>query len=150
MKNSCRGALLVGLLLLGLASARAGEGANWLTDFPKAQAEARAQGKLLLIDFTGSDWCGWCKRLQAEVFSKPEFADFATKNLILMKADFPRAKPISDEVRKQNHALAERFEVAAFPTIVILNPEGKQVGLLGYQRGGPAPFIEEIRKLPKG
>jgi protein disulfide-isomerase len=134
-------------LLLGLGSARAD--ATWLTDFQKAQAEAKAGHKLILLEFTGSDWCIWCIRLEAEVFSQPEFADFAKKNLVLVRADFPRAKPLSAEVRKQNQELAQRYEIGGFPTIVVLNEEGKQVGLLGYVPGGPAPFLDELKKLPK-
>lgn len=134
-------------LLLGLGSARAD--ATWLTDFQKAQAEAKAGHKLILLEFTGSDWCIWCIRLEAEVFSQPEFADFAKKNLVLVRADFPRAKPLSAEVRKQNQELAQRYEIGGFPTIVVLNEEGKQVGLLGYVPGGPGPFLDELKKLPK-
>jgi protein disulfide-isomerase len=117
------------LCALGLGSVRAE--ANWLSDFSKAQEEAKAGHKLLLLDFTGSDWCMWCRRLQAEVFSQPEFEEYAKKNLVLMKVDFPRAKPLSAELRRQNETLAQKFEIQGFPTIVILNGDGKQVGLLG-------------------
>lgn len=133
---------------LSLASARAE--AAWQTDFPKAQEEARANHKLLLLNFTGSDWCGWCKRLEAEVFSKPEFAEYAKQHFVLVTVDFPRAKPLSDEVRRQNRALAEKYGIEGFPTIVVLNGDGKPVGALGYQPGGPGAFIEELKKLPQG
>ena len=132
--------------LLCLGSARAE--ADWLTDFQKAQSEAKAGHKLLLINFTGSDWCPWCIRLEREVFSKPEFAQFAKDNLVLLAADFPRAKAQSNDVRRQNQDLAQRYSVEGFPTIVVLNSEGKQVGLLGYVPGGPNAFIEELKKLP--
>ena len=132
---------------LALSSARAEP--NWLTDFHRAQEEAKAGHKLLLINFTGSDWCGWCKRLEAEVFSKQEFADYAKQNLVLMTVDFPRAKPLSSEVRQQNATLAQKFEIQGFPTIVLLNGEGKMVGALGYTPGGPTAFIEELKKVPK-
>jgi thioredoxin-related protein len=135
------------LCVASLHSARAE--ANWLTDFEKAQAEAKAQHKLLLLDFTGSDWCGWCKILQKEVFSQPEFQEYAAKNLVLMTIDFPRAKPLSAEVRKQNQTLAQRFEIRGFPTIVVLDSDGKPIGMLGYQPGGPQAFIKELNQLPK-
>ncbi|MEO5754554.1 MAG: thioredoxin family protein [Chthoniobacterales bacterium] len=134
--------------LFSLPSARAE--ANWLTDFTQAQAEAKAGHKLLLLDFTGSDWCGWCKRLQAEVFSKPEFEDYAKENLVLLKVDFPRAQPLSSELRKQNYELAAKFSVQGFPTIVVLNGDGKPVGLLGYVPGGPEAFLGELKKVPRG
>jgi thioredoxin-related protein len=133
---------------LSLSSARAE--ATWLTDFHRAQEEAKAGHKLLLLNFTGSDWCGWCMRLQAEVFSKPEFAEYARQNLVLVELDFPRAKPLSSEVRSQNAALAEKYGIAGFPTIVVLNADGKPIGLLGYVPGGPSAFIEELKKLTKG
>jgi protein disulfide-isomerase len=135
------------LCTVGLNSALAE--ANWLTDFAKAQTEAKAGDKLLLLDFTGSDWCGWCRRLQAEVFSQPEFEEYAKKNLVLMTVDFPRAKPLSTEMKKQNATLAQKFEIEGFPTIVILNGDGKQVGLLGYLPGGPGAFIRELAMVPK-
>jgi len=132
---------------LALSSARAES--NWLTDFHRAQEEAKAGHKLLLINFTGSDWCGWCKRLEAEVFSKQEFADYAKQNLVLMTVDFPRAKPLSSEVRQQNATLAQKFEIQGFPTIVLLNGEAKMVGALGYTPGDPTAFLEELKKVPK-
>lgn len=139
--------LALALCLPGFSSARAD--ANWLTDFQKAQQEAKASHKLLLINFTGSDWCPWCIRLHREVFSQNEFADYAKNNLVLVVADFPRAKPVSREVRKQNSELAQRFNVEGFPTIVVLNGDGKEVAELGYMPGGPSAFIAELKKLPK-
>ncbi len=140
-------ALLISAGLLGLSSARSE--ATWLTDFQTAQAEAKAGQKLLLVDFTGSDWCPWCIRLNREVFSQPEFEEFAKGNLVLLTVDFPRAKPLSDEVRKQNEELAQRFSISGFPTVVVLNSEGKQVGLLGYLPGGPKAFISALKDLPR-
>ena len=139
--------LTAALSVISLNFAR-GE-ANWFTDFAKAQAAAKAEDKLLLLDFTGSDWCGWCRILRAEVFSRPEFEEYAKKNLVLMTVDFPRAKPLSAEVRKQNQILAQKFEIRGFPTIVILNGDGKQLGLLGYMPGGPKAFINELNQIPK-
>jgi thioredoxin-related protein len=132
---------------LGLGSAQAE--ANWISDFPKAQEEAKVGHKLLLLDFTGSDWCIWCLKLHREVFSKTEFEEYAKENLVLMKVDFPRAKSLSSEVRKQNMELAQRYQVEGFPTIVVLNGDGRQVGLLGYLPGGPGAFIDELKKLQK-
>lgn len=147
MKNFRFGFLAAALCVVCLNSARAE--ANWLTDFAKARAEAKSSNKMLLLDFTGSDWCIWCKRLQAEIFSQPEFENYAKKNLVLMTVDFPRAKPLTPELRRQNAALAQKFEIEGFPTIVILNSDGKPVGLLGYVPGGPGAFIRELEKVPK-
>ena len=143
--------LLVGIsafLLLAVCSVSAKPG--WLSDFKKAQEEAKSNNKLLLLDFTGSDWCGWCIRLDKEVFSKPEFKEYANRNLILMEVDFPRGRTLSGSERTQNQELANRFAIQGFPTIVVLDGEGKKVGELGYTPGGPSAFIAELDKLRKG
>jgi protein disulfide-isomerase len=123
---------------------------TWLTDFKQAQQKAKADHKLLLLDFTGSDWCGWCIKLKREVFSRPEFNDYATKNLVLMEVDFPRSKALAESVQQQNMVLAQQYQIEGFPTIVVLNGDGKQVGALGYVPGGPEAFIAELERLRKG
>jgi thioredoxin-related protein len=122
---------------------------SWLTDYQQAQQQAKANHKLLLLDFTGSDWCGWCMRLRKEVFSKPEFQEYANKNLVLMEVDFPRGKEQSRTIRVQNQNLAQQYGIDGFPTIIVLNGEGKVVGALGYIAGGAAAFISELEKLRK-
>jgi thioredoxin-related protein len=124
-------------------------GPAWQTDFKKAQEQAKSSHKLLLVDFTGSDWCGWCIKLNREVFSKPEFQEYANKNLVLLEIDFPRSKTQSDTVKKQNEELATQYQIQGFPTVVVLNEEGRKVGELGYMEGGPMAFIAELEKLRK-
>ncbi len=121
----------------------------WLTDLPKAQAKAKEEKKLVLMDFTGSDWCPWCIKLTKEVFSQPEFADYAKKNLVLVEVDFPRKKQQSAELKKANQALEEKYKIKGYPTIVVLDSEGKKVGELNYEPGGAKPFIAELEKLKK-
>ena len=124
---------------------------NWQTDYKKAQDEAKASHKLLFLDFTGSDWCGYCIRLDKEILSKPQFKDYASKNLILLEIDFPRRKSQSDAVKKQNEELAQTYQIEGFPTIVVLNGEGKKVWRYdGYFTDGPDAFIAELEKLRKG
>jgi protein disulfide-isomerase len=138
--------LLAGFLLCGaLAQARA-EG-NWLTDLPKAQAQAKAENKMVMLDFTGSDWCGWCIKLNKEVFSQPEFVEYAKKNLVLVEVDFPKKKELAAAQKKANDALAAKYKIEGFPTIIVLNKEGKKIGELGYQPGGPKAFIASLEKL---
>ena len=124
--------------------------ANWQTDYKMAQEKAKTDKKLLLVDFTGSDWCGWCIKLNREVFSKPEFQEYASKNLVLLEIDFPRAKAQSDSTKKQNEQLATQYQIQGFPTIVVLNGEGRKVGELGYMEGGAGAFIAQLEKLRKG
>ncbi len=139
----------VGLIACwALAQASAGE-LNWITDVPKAQAKAKAENKLVMLDFTGSDWCGWCIKLNKEVFSQPEFVAYAEKNLVPVEVDFPRKKQQSAELKKANQALQDKYKIEGYPTIIVLNGEGKKVGELGYQPGGPKAFIAELEKLKK-
>ena len=120
---------------------------DWITDFGKAQIQAETEGKHLLIDFSGSDWCGWCIKLDKEVFSQEAFKEYASENLILVLADFPRDKTKqSAEVQKQNKNLAEKYNVGGFPTVFILSPDGKLVNKTGYQPGGPEAYVEYIKQ----
>src|ERR1043166_2102872 len=121
-----------------------------LTSLDQAQKEAQAKNKLLLMDFTGSDWCGWCIMLDKEVFSKPEFKEYASKNLVLLELDFPRMKKMPPEVTAQNEKLAAKYGIQGFPTVVVFDSNGKPLGALGYQAGGPQAFIAELEKLRKG
>ena len=132
----------------GLLQAGAAE-LNWMTDLPKAEARAKAEKKLVMLDFTGSDWCGWCIRLNKEVFSKPEFAQYAKDNLVLVEVDFPRKKEQPEELKKANESLQTKYGVQGYPTIVVLDGEGAKVGELGYMPGGPKPFMEALDKLKK-
>src|SRR5678816_1583667 len=93
---------------------------QWLTDLPKAQAQAKKESKLVMLDFTGSDWCGWCIKLHKEVFSKPEFAKYAKENLVLVEVDFPRRKQQSEKKKKANQALQEKYKIEGYPTIIVL------------------------------
>jgi thioredoxin-related protein len=124
---------------------------GWLNDYKKAQQEATATNKFLLLDFTGSDWCGWCRKFDKEILSQPQFKDYARENLVLVEVDFPRAKPQSVELRKQNQELAQQYEVQGFPTIVVLDGNGQKVWQYdGYFPGGPDAFIAQLEKLRKG
>jgi thioredoxin-related protein len=124
---------------------------SWETNLKKAQEAAKAQNKLLFIDFTGSDWCGFCVRLDRDILSRPQFKAFANKNLVLMEVDFPRRKEQSAETRAQNQRLALQYNIQGFPTIVVLNGEGQTVWRYdGYFSDGPEAFIAELEKLRKG
>jgi protein disulfide-isomerase len=142
-------AAIFALALLTAPIMRAEE--TWLTDYKKAQEEAKTSKKLLLLNFTGSDWCGWCIKLDKEVFSKSEFKDYASKNLVLLTIDFPRAKQLPLDVRKQNEGLASQYQVQGFPTIVVLNGDGQKVWEYpGYFPDGAAAFIAQLEKARKG
>ncbi len=123
---------------------------NWLTDYNAAKSKAKTDNKLMLLDFTGSDWCIWCKKLNAEVFSTPRFQEYAAKNLVLLELDFPRAKTLAPALKQQNTQLAGQYSIEGFPTVIVLDSSGKQVGTLGYMEGGQDAFIAALEKLRKG
>jgi thioredoxin-related protein len=141
--------IAVALTLSTASCARADQA--WTSDYEKAQQEAKASHKLLLIDFTGSDWCGFCFQLDKAILSQPQFKDYASKNLVLVEVDFPRRKAQSIETRKQNQELAQRYQVEGFPTLVVLNGEGKTLWRYdGLYVGGIAAFLAELDKVRKG
>ena len=134
--------------LLALAPlAHAQNMSGWTDDQPKALAQAKTEKKLVVMDFTGSDWCHWCIKLDKEVFSTPEFKQYAKDNLVLVEVDFPREKSIDPQTKKQNEALQEQYKVEGYPTVIVLDSEGKQVGSLGYEEGGAKAFIEKLKAL---
>jgi len=94
----------------------------WHTDVNKAINISVQTGKPLFFFFTGSDWCGWCIKLQKAVFTKPEFATWANKNVVLVELDFPRKAPIANELKKQNRELANMFGVRGYPTVWLVTP----------------------------
>ena len=128
----------------------------WSNDFKRAEEEARASHKLVFVNFTGSDWCGYCIQMDRAILSQPQFKDYASKNLVLLEIDFPsqrgprwKAQPL--ELKKQNMELARQFEVEAFPTLVILNPDGKALWRYeGFYTGGLNAFLAELDKVRKG
>jgi thiol-disulfide isomerase/thioredoxin len=113
--------ILVFLLLVNLAvfaqSEYKASNEGWLVSMDEAYAISKKTGKPILANFTGSDWCGWCKRLTADVFSKPEFKTWAEKNVVLLELDFPRMRQVPDEIRQQNASLQQAFGVGGYPTV---------------------------------
>ena len=138
---------IAGLMALQL-SALAGDA--WHTDYAKAQAEAKKGNKLILMDFTGSDWCGWCIKLKKDVFDTKEFTDYATNNLVLVEVDFPSKKKLSDEQKKANEDLKNKFTANGFPTIVVTDSAGAVVWRqVGYMEGGPKAWIAKLNSVKK-
>ena len=131
---------------LGLASGLfAGEG--WMTDFEAAQAKAKAENKPMLLDFTGSDWCGWCIKLDEEVFSQAAFSEYAAAELVLVEIDFPRRTDQPAKLKAQNEALSQKYGIRGFPTILVLSPEGELIEKTGYRRGGPQAYVAHIKEI---
>jgi thiol-disulfide isomerase/thioredoxin len=124
---------------------------GWLTSWDKAARESERTNKPILINFTGSDWCGWCIKLKAEVFDTPAFKTWATNNVVLLEADFPRGKELPKELQAQNQKLAQQFRVSGYPSIIFADHQGKQIGTkYGYDEGGPEVWTKgaESRMKP--
>jgi thioredoxin-related protein len=138
------------LLLAGLLAGQLTVLADvqWSTDLPASQAAAKKDKKLVLVNFTGSDWCSWCKKLQKEVFTTKEFDEYSKKKLVLVEIDFPNQKKQSPDLKKANEALQSKYKAEGFPTIVVLNGEGKELWRqVGYMPGGPAAWIAKLDSL---
>lgn len=131
------------------------ENEGWLVMLDDAYTESQKTGKPILANFTGSDWCGWCKRLSAAVFVKPEFKKWADENVVLLELDFPRRKQIPEEIKQQNAGLQRAFKVRGFPTVWVFNldkdPETKKysiqaLGKTGYTKT-VAQFTSDIERM---
>jgi thioredoxin-related protein len=121
---------------------------GWLTDVPQAIAKAKKENKMVLLDFTGSDWCSWCLKFKNEALETQEFAAYAAKNLVCVEVDFPRRTPMSAALKQANKALAAQYQVESYPTFVIVSKDGKELGRQkGYRPGGPQPFITKLENL---
>jgi thioredoxin-related protein len=135
------------LALLLLVNLDGGAAETWFTDLGKAQAKAQAEGKPVLIHFSGSDWCGWCMKLRKEVFSKAEFDGYARSNLVLLLVDFPKHKQVAPGLQSTNQQVAQQFQVQGFPTLILLDSQGRRLGNVNYAQGGTRAFLAEIERL---
>lgn len=129
---------------------------SWLVNVEEAYQLSKKTNKPILANFTGSDWCGWCKKLRAEVFNTPEFNKWAEENVILLELDFPRRTQLPTQQQQQNINLKQAFQVTGFPTIWVFdlnkpNDENKfelqAYGKTGYLRGGASNYTKELDKM---
>ncbi len=143
------------LLVVGSYAVEAQE-LVWNNNLNKAMEISKKTKKPLLLFFTGSDWCGWCMRLQTEVFKKPEFVTWAKDNVVLVEVDFPRRTALSPELTTQNNELQQFFAVQGYPTVWFVNAsrvDGKtnfdKLGSTGYLAGGPAAWLNVANGIIK-
>lgn len=139
----------IALILLTFCLSVSSPAQTWLNDFEEAKISAREEQKLILINFSGSDWCVPCMRLKKEYFNDAEFKEFAEKNLVLFNADFPRNKKNHppEEIMRQHENLAEKYNPnGAFPFTLIIDPSGKIIKTWeGIPENGLQEFIKELR-----
>ena len=131
-----------------LASSLLAEDKLWVNEFEKAKQTAATEGKDLLMDFTGSDWCAWCIRLHKEVFDLEAFKTAAPKNFVLVELDYPQdTSKLSKEIREQNEKLKQQFSIQGYPTILLADASGRPYAQTGYQEGGPDEYVKHLNEL---
>jgi len=139
---------ITGAAILALAAPFAAAADAWTMDFAAAQKTAAADRKDLLLEFTGSDWCPPCQMLNQEVFSQEEFLKAATEHFVLVKLDFPQNNgKITDEIRNQNEALSEKYDVGGFPTVLLCDAQGRPYAMTGYREGGVQPYLDQLAEF---
>ncbi len=138
-------------MTLAIHSTVSAAGEGWTSDFEAAKKQAAKSGQDLLIDFTGSDWCGWCIKLNKEVFQHDPFKEGVKDKFVLVELDFPQDKTkVSEEVAEQNAELQQEYSVQGFPTILLTDAEGRPYAKTGYQPGGPEKYVEHLDDLRGG
>jgi protein disulfide-isomerase len=145
MRHIARRMGLAAILIMGGALHASATG--WMTDFEKAKATAAEKKVPIVANFSGSDWCGWCIKLDKEVFSKAEFLAYAKDNVVLLGLDFPSRKPQDADIAKQNKALAKKYGIRGYPTILLLDATGKELARTGYRKGGPEAYVKHLKAL---
>ena len=135
------------ILTLGCSNTPASDSLEWNTNMEEAMQIAKKENKAVLVNFTGSDWSKWCFKLNDEVFSQAEFEKYAKENLVLVKLDFPRSIPQTNETKYYNQSLAQKYGIQGFPTILIMDNTGKLLAKTGYQQGGAVNYVNHIQSF---
>ncbi len=147
MKVCIRRTLTTTCLALFFLAGQASALDGWTQDIDEAMEKAKAEKKDLLLNFTGSDWCVWCKKLEGEVFGKEEFVKEAQKQFVMVTLDFPQDKAnVPVEIQKQNATWKQKFGVSGFPTVYLTNAEGRPYAKTGYQPGGPEAYLPHLKE----
>jgi protein disulfide-isomerase len=120
---------------------------EWLTDYSEALAESSRTNKPVVLFFTGSDWCGWCKKLEREVFGRGQFATLVSDKYIFVKLDSPRRSKISKSLEQQNTGLRAKYKVRGFPSVIIIDKNENIVASTGYREGGAEKYAEHLAQL---
>jgi len=120
---------------------------NWITSYEDAVNQSKATSKPILLFFTGSDWCSWCHKLEAEVLNTPQFAESASSKFIFVLLDFPMSSKLSPTLTAQNKQLQKKYDVRGFPSIILLDSKGQKIGATGYRAGGGKQYAEHLFKM---
>jgi protein disulfide-isomerase len=130
------------------AEAHEGNHLRWHTNYKEAVAESQSSGKPIVLFFTGSDWCMWCKKLDKEVFQTQEFNDLAGNKFVFVEVDFPHSSQQAPDVVKQNDDLLKKYQIQGYPTVIILDAKSqRQIGSTGYKPGGGKAYAEHLSQV---
>ncbi|MFK7979567.1 MAG: thioredoxin family protein [Saprospiraceae bacterium] len=141
------GFLLIAALQINAQEAYKAENEGWLVKMDEAYALSKKTGKPIMANFTGSDWCGWCKRLTASVFAKDEFKKWADENVILLELDYPRRKTLPTEIQQQNAALQQAFKIKGFPTVWVFNLDKSEEGQFNIEGLGSTGYTRTVQEF---
>ncbi len=139
--------LFASALLLSLFSFGGAFGLQWQTDYDQAMSQAKAESKPVLLFFTGSDWCTWCKKLEKEAFNTAEFDREMGNRLIFVELDYPRSSNQDQKLRQQNQKLAQKYGIRGYPTVILLSSDGQLLGRTGYQAGGGQNYANHLLQM---
>ena len=143
-----KASLLAAMLLCLVVASVSAQEAGWTEDYDKAVERAKTQNKPILLDFTGSDWCGWCMKMKRESLDTPQFMAYAQQNLVLVTVDFPRKTAQAPATKQQNERLGAKYQVDGYPAFVLIDKTGRELGRQsGYLEGGAAAFIAKLSKF---
>jgi len=148
-KTGCGVLAVAAAICVGVASATSTP-EGWTDDFEAAKEQAKKEDKMLLVDFSGSDWCGWCKKLDREVFAQPEFLKGVKKDFVLVMIDSPRDKSLlSEKASKQNPELQKKYRISGYPTVLIMDAAGEVLDKTGYRNGGAKAYVKYLKDVKK-
>jgi len=120
---------------------------GWITDLNTAKTIAAQQDRYIFLVFTSMESGEWSKKMDEEIFQTDEFKQFARKNLVLVRIDFPPGGGQSQSVAAENKRLADQFNIRGFPTVIVINPLGQKLVQSKYMKGGPGPFLSELAPI---
>ncbi len=138
---------ILAAVLAALVGSACAASEGWTDDFDAAKRLAAESDRDMLVNFTGSDWCGWCVKLRQDVFSQKAFLRDAPRSFVLVELDYPRQKVLSEAVKKQNELLGQQFDVRRYPTIMLCDARGVPYAQTEYRKDGPEAYLEHLNQL---
>jgi len=148
VKKLIRASIILTLTILSTLVVSCGE--KGTSPLEAAKMKAAQEGKDILLKFTGSDWCPWCKRLDSEVFGTELFKQEVTKNFVILVLDFPQDKSLlSQKAYRWNIKLYKEYGVPGLPTVILADADGREYARTGYRQGGPKEYLEHLQQLRK-